>query len=93
MPLRVTAGIVALLFSAGCVTVPEYRALEREVASLKRAQAAGAGGGVSESRARLADLGYEVEELRHEVVIEPAVAERARRSVERMLEIGRGPGR
>jgi tol-pal system protein YbgF len=67
MSVRVTAGIVALLLSAGCVTVPEYRALEREVASLKRAQAAGEGGGVSESRARLADLGYEVEELRHEV--------------------------
>jgi len=67
MSLRASAAIVALLFSAGCVTVPEYRALEREVAALKRAQADGGGEGASEPRARLADLGYEVEELRHEV--------------------------
>jgi quinolinate synthase len=33
-----------------------------------------------------------LETLEHEVVVEPRVAERARRAVERMLEVGRGKG-
>jgi quinolinate synthase len=34
-----------------------------------------------------------LQRMEHEVRIDPVVAERARRAVERMLEVGRGPGR
>jgi quinolinate synthase len=34
-----------------------------------------------------------LERMEHEVRIDPTVAERARRAVQRMLEVGRGPGR
>jgi len=34
-----------------------------------------------------------LERMEHEVRIDPAVADRARRAVQRMLEVGRGPGR
>ena len=33
-----------------------------------------------------------LERMEHEVTIDPAVAGRARRAVERMLEVGRGAG-
>jgi quinolinate synthase len=34
-----------------------------------------------------------LQNLEHRVEVEPPVAERARRAVERMLAVGRGPGR
>lgn len=53
---------LAMLGLAGCITVPEFRALEREVDRLKRE--GGSGGGVGE---RLAELGSQVAALEREV--------------------------
>lgn len=50
---------------AGCVTVPEFRALEREIAALKRDRSGT--GAISEGDSRLADLGIELSELRDEL--------------------------
>jgi tol-pal system protein YbgF len=62
--MTVRAGVLAALLAAGCVTVPEFRALQRDVAELR----SGAGGGGSAGREdRLAELGSRVEELDAEV--------------------------
>jgi quinolinate synthase len=44
-------------------------------------------------RISLPKIQHSLERLRHEVTVPPVVAARARRAVERMLEIGRGAGR
>lgn len=60
---RTLAWISVLALLQGCVTVPEFRSLEREVSEMK---SGGAGpGGLPDSR--LADLGSEVADLREEV--------------------------
>jgi quinolinate synthase len=41
-------------------------------------------------RITVASVRRSLETMTHEVVIDPAVARRARRAIERMLEIGRG---
>jgi tol-pal system protein YbgF len=63
--LRVGLALSVVVVSA-CITVPEFRALEREVGELKRTQAAGPEGSPA-AGARLADLGAEVESLEREV--------------------------
>jgi len=44
-------------------------------------------------RISLPKIQHSLERMRHEVTVPPAVASRARRAVERMLEVGRGTGR
>ncbi len=61
MPPRTVVWLAGVMLLAGCVTVPEFRALEREVSALK-----GGGGGVAPN-ARLAELGSDVRELQAEV--------------------------
>ena len=65
MPARTVAWLSAVALLCGCVTVPEFRALEREVANLQAGQGSGGGGPLPDSR--LAELGSEVAELRDEV--------------------------
>ena len=60
MALRFAACGLGLALLAGCVSVPEFRELEREVVQLQRG---GPGGGGE----RLAELGREVAELRDEL--------------------------
>jgi tol-pal system protein YbgF len=50
---------------AACITVPEFRGLQREVEELK--QGGGGPAGSSTGSTRLADLGAEIEELEREV--------------------------
>ena len=64
-PARVLAWASALCLIAGCITVPEFRHLEREVDELQKAQGgSGSGARVGE---RLADLGADVEALHDEM--------------------------
>ena len=81
------AGVLGL--SLGCVTLPEFRYLEREVAELKR-QSGGAGGDrVGE---RLADLGAQVEALTDEVARLRGEVEEAHHAADRALtEAARTP--
>jgi tol-pal system protein YbgF len=59
------AAVLAALLSVGCVTVSEFRALQREVAGLR---GGGPGAPVSSARDdRLAELANQVEELQAEV--------------------------
>ncbi len=74
------AGVLGL--SLGCVTLPEFRHLEREVAELKRQSGGGGGGRVGE---RLADLGAEVESLAGEVARLRGEVEEARHAADRAL--------
>ncbi len=72
---------VAALLLAGCVTVPEFRALQDEVAAMK---AVGNGGGASGDR--VADLGAEVESLRHEVDLLRGQLEEARHAADLAMQ-------
>ena len=62
-PARVLAWASALCLIAGCITVPEFRHLERQVAELQKG-GSGSGARVGE---RLADLGAEMEALHDEI--------------------------
>ncbi len=84
MTLRVAALALALAFVSACVTVPEFRALEREVYKLKH----GSGGDVP-SGARLAELGEAVSELREEVARLRGAVEEAQHAAERAAEEAR----
>ncbi|MBW2282493.1 MAG: tol-pal system protein YbgF [Deltaproteobacteria bacterium] len=85
MNLRVAAVVLALAAFTGCVTVPEFRKLEREVVELKRGSEAGGGA----SGARLADLGEEVAGLRDEVARLRGAVEQAQHSAESAMEEAR----
>ncbi len=61
-PNAVGSALVAVLLG-GCITVSEFRALEREVGELKSAP----GGRVTSDASRVAELGAELEDLRVEV--------------------------
>ena len=65
MPARTVAWLSAAALLCGCVTVPEFRALEREVSDLKAGRGSGGAGPLPDGR--LAELGSEVSELRDEV--------------------------
>jgi tol-pal system protein YbgF len=84
MTLRVATLSLALATLGACVTVPEFRALEREVVDLKR----GSGGGVP-AGARLADLGEEVSQLREEVAQLRGSVEEAQHAAERAMQEAR----
>jgi tol-pal system protein YbgF len=59
MPLRWAVGPVVVIALTGCITVPEFRALQREVAGLKRSSQ-----DTPDQETRLAELGAELAELR-----------------------------
>ncbi len=59
--LVAAAGLVLL---SGCVTVAEFRKLERDVRDMQRG--VGPGGG-QESRERVADIGARIDDLQHEI--------------------------
>lgn len=88
MTLRVAALALALAsvsaMSTACVTVPEFRALEREVDQLKRAS-----GGEKPAGARLADLGEEVAALREEIAELRGAVEEAQHAADRAMEEAR----
>ncbi len=64
-PARALAWAAALCLIAGCITVPEFRHLERQVDELQKARGgSGSGARVGE---RLADLGADVEALHDEM--------------------------
>jgi tol-pal system protein YbgF len=60
--LRSFAALAALPWLAGCVTVAEFRKLERRVNGVERAGAGDTGG-----TGRVADIGQQIEELREQV--------------------------
>jgi tol-pal system protein YbgF len=60
--LRSLAALAALPGLAGCVTVAEYRKLEKRVNGIERTGAGDAGG-----TGRVADIGQQIEELREQV--------------------------
>lgn len=62
MPLRWAVGPVVVIALTGCITVPEFRALQREVAGMKRSSQ-----DTPDQEARLAELGAELAELRESV--------------------------
>jgi len=62
MSLRWAVGPVVVIALTGCITVPEFRALQREVSGLKRSSQETPG-----QEARLAELGAELDELRRSV--------------------------
>ena len=76
----------ALLLGSGaaCVTVPEYRALEREVEELKTREGGGGPGG-----SRLAELGAQVDELRDEIASLRGEVEEARHAADEALSEAR----
>lgn len=84
MTLRVAALALALASASACVTVPEFRALEREVYKLKHGS-----GGDGPSGARLAELGEAVSELRDEVARLRGAVEEAQHAAERAAEEAR----
>lgn len=84
MTLRVAALALALASASACVTVPEFRALEREVFKLK-----GGSGGDGPTGGRLAELGEEVSELRSEVARLRGAVEEAQHAAERAAEEAR----
>ena len=93
MPARTVAWLSAVALLCGCVTVPEFRALEREVAKLKTGRVPGRGGPLPD--ARLAELGSEVAELRDEVARLRGAVEEARNLAEEAMaraEVARGSG-
>jgi tol-pal system protein YbgF len=61
--MKLRAGLLAALLAVGCVTVPEFRALQRDVADLR----AGRSSGAPAREDRVAELGSQVEELQAEV--------------------------
>ncbi len=84
MSSRPFAGIAVAALLMGCVTVPEFRALEREVSDLK-----GGSGGASPgppSNARVAELGSQVNELQREVGRLRGAVEEAEHTAQRALE-------
>jgi tol-pal system protein YbgF len=76
---RASAWLVGVALLAGCVTVPEFRSLEHEVAEMKR------GGQGSAPDSRLADLGSEVDQLREEVAQLRGELEEAKHVADRAL--------
>ena len=97
MAPRTFVWLASAMLLSGCVTVPEFRALEREVADLKAGQ--GGGGGVAPN-ARLAELGSDVQELQGEVDQLRGELEEAQHLAQRALdeaaaarEIGGGAAR
>ena len=97
MAPRTFVWLASAMLLSGCVTVPEFRALEREVADLKAGQ--GGGGGVAPN-ARLAELGSDVQELQGEVDRLRGELEEAQHLAQRALdeaaaarEIGGGAAR
>jgi tol-pal system protein YbgF len=85
MTLRVAALALALVYASACVTVPEFRALEREVFKLK----GGGSGGDGAAGGRLAELGEEVSKLRSEVARLRGAVEEAQHAAERAAEEAR----
>ncbi len=84
MSSRSFAGIAVAALLMGCVTVPEFRALEREVSDLK-----GGGAGASAGRSsnvRVAELGSDVNELQEEVGRLRGAVEEARHTAQQALE-------
>ncbi len=69
-------GLLAAWLAAGCVTVPQFEKLEREVASLKGERSSGGGtdrvaelgAEVAELRAEVSRMRGEIEELRHQAI-------------------------
>lgn len=84
MVLRVAALALALASVSACVTMPEFRALEREVYKLKQGS-----GGDTPSNARLAELGEAVSELREELARLRGAVEEAQHAAERAAEEAR----
>jgi tol-pal system protein YbgF len=84
MTLRVAALSLALAWVSACVTVPEFRALEREVYKLKRGS-----GGAGPAGSRLADLGEEVSKLREEIAQLRGAVEEAQHAAEQAMEEAR----
>ena len=76
------AGVAVLALVTGCVTVPEFRALEREVTDLK----GGAGGTGALPDSRLAELGSQVSDLEEEVRRLRGAVEEAQHQAEVALE-------
>lgn len=82
------AGLMGIALLCGCVTVPEFRALEREVAQLKRGGAPAS----DDSASRVADLGEEVARLREEVAQLRGAVEEATFRAEEALQAARDSG-
>jgi tol-pal system protein YbgF len=81
--VRAAVALLACGALSACITVSEFRALEREVNEVRvrqRAQVTGAGGDV-----RLAELGAQVEEMQREVAKLRGSVEEARHTAEQAL--------
>jgi tol-pal system protein YbgF len=85
MIARSLVGVAVAALVAGCVTVPEFRALEREVVELK----GGGGPGGPPPEGRLAELGSQVSELQNEVSELRGAVEEARHASQEALEEAR----
>ena len=79
-PFRLGLALAASLL-AGCVTLPEFRALEREVADLK-----GGGGVGSPTKDRLAELGAQVAELEEQMARLRGELEEVQHTARRAIE-------
>ncbi len=84
LALRVWLAAGALAMATGCVTVPEFQAVRRDVDALKK----GGGGGGSPS-ARLADMGAEINSLHEEVANLRGEIEEARHLAEKAMQEAR----
>jgi len=84
MLARTVAWLSTAALLCGCVTVPEFRALEREVSDLKAGRGSGGAGPLPDGR--LAELGSEVSELRDEVARLRGAVEEARNLAQEAIE-------
>ena len=79
---QAVVALAALPLVAGCVTVAEFRKLERRVNGMER----GSGSAAGEDVGRVADLGQQVEELRDELHRIQGRLEEAEHSAQRAVE-------
>ncbi len=82
---RSLAWVAGITLLSGCVTVPEFRALEREVVDLKAGGGGSSGASSAPPNARLAELGSQLSELYEEVARLRGAVEQAQHAANEAL--------